>query len=191
MFDNFGTKLNFSSAFHPQSDGHTEIYNQLAFDVLKSYVHDQQVKWEVFLPLVQAVLNDSYSSSIDRTPYEAAFGRPFQSLLTRSVAKVPEANKITETYAEILESVKLRLKHAQDSYSRQANKHRQDVSINEGDWVYLRIMKQRLKQVGKKCPKLSFRMYGPFPVIKKVNNVSMKLRLPPSWTMMMFFMFLG
>ena len=57
------------------------------------------------------------------------------------------------------------------------------MSINEGDWVYLRIMKQRLKQVGKKCPKLSFRMYGPFSVVKKVNNVSMKLCLPPSWTM--------
>ena len=107
LFDNFGTKLNFSSAFHSQSDGQTDIYNQLAFDVLKSYVHDQQAKWEVFLPLVQAVLNDSYSSSIGRTPYEAAFGRPFQSLLTRSVAKVPKANKITETYAEILESFKL------------------------------------------------------------------------------------
>ena len=55
--------------------------------------------------------------------------------------------------------------------------------FKEGDWVYLRIMKYRLKQVGQKCPKLSFRSYGPFPIIKKVNDVSMKLQLPDSWSM--------
>ena len=48
LFENFGTKLNFSSAFHPQSDGQTEIYNQLAFDVLKAYVHDHQKNWKHF-----------------------------------------------------------------------------------------------------------------------------------------------
>ena len=42
----------------------------------------------------------------------------------------------------------------------------------EGDWEYVRIMKQQLRQVGKKCPKLSFRMYGPFSVIKKINDIS-------------------
>ncbi|KAI5080586.1 hypothetical protein GOP47_0003769 [Adiantum capillus-veneris] len=67
-----------------------------------------------------------------------------------------DANAESQSLDEISESVKLRLSKAQESYSRQANKHRQEVSIKEGDWVYLRIMKQRIKQVGKKCPKLSF-----------------------------------
>ena len=135
------------------------------------------------MPLVQAILNDTYSSAVGHTSYEAAFGRPFQSLLTRSVSQVPDANHVSESYAEISGSVKFRLSKAQESYSRQANKHRHDVSFKEGDWVFLRIMKQRLKQVGKKCPKLSFRMYGPFPVISKVNDVSFRLQLPASWTM--------
>ena len=85
------------------------------------------------MPLVQAILNYTYSSAVGRTPYEAAFGRPFQSLLTRSVSQVPDANHVSESYAEISESVKLRLSKAQESYSRQANKHRQDVSFKEGD----------------------------------------------------------
>ena len=33
-------------------------------------------------------------------------------------------------------------------------------------------MKQRLKQVGKGCPKLSFRNFGPFPTSKVVDKVS-------------------
>lgn len=44
-------------------------------------------------------------------------------------------------------------------------------------------MKQRLKQVGKRCPKLSFQSFGPFPISKVINEVSPQLGLPPSWTM--------
>ena len=183
LFSNFGTRLQFSSAFHPQTDGQTEIYNQLAFDVLKAYCNDQQNRWESHLPLVQAILNDTHSSSIGRTPYEAAFGKRFSSLLTRSVSPSLEANRTVESYSEIMESVKERIAKAQEAYTRQANKSRRAVHYKEGDWVYLRIMKQRLKQVGKRCPKLSFRSFGPFPIMKVINEVSMQLRLPQSWTM--------
>lgn len=183
LFSNFGTRLQFLSAFHSQTDGQTEIYNQLAFDVLKAYCNDQQNKWEHHLPLVQAILNDTFSSSIDRTPYEAAFGKRFSSLLTRSVSPSIEANRTVESYAEIMESVKERIAKAQEAYARQAIKSRRAVHYKEGDWFYLRIMKQRLKQVGKRCPKLSFQSFGPFPIIKVINEVSMQLRLPQSWTM--------
>ena len=97
LFTNFGTRLQLSSAFHPQTDGQTEIYNQLAFDVLKAYCHDQQNKWEIHLPLVQAILNDTFSSSIGRTPYEAAFGKRFTSIFTRSVSPSVEANRVVES----------------------------------------------------------------------------------------------
>ncbi|MCO5555334.1 hypothetical protein L7F22_008880 [Adiantum nelumboides] len=116
LFDNFGTRLQFSSAFHPQTDGQTEIYNQLAFDVLKTYCHDQQNRWEHHLPLVQAILNDTYSSSIGRTPYEATFGKRFSSLLTRIISPSIEANRVVESYSEIVESVKERIAKAQEAY---------------------------------------------------------------------------
>ena len=112
MFDNFGTRLQFSSAFLPQTDGQAEIYNQLAFDVLKAYCHDQQNRWEHHLPLVQAILNDTHSSSIGRTPYEAAFGKRFSSLLTRMVSPSIEANHVVECYSE---SVKDRIAKAQEA----------------------------------------------------------------------------
>ncbi|MCO5552778.1 hypothetical protein L7F22_006295 [Adiantum nelumboides] len=106
LFDNFGTRLQFSSAFHPQTDVQTEIYNLLAFDVLKAYCHDQQNRWDYHLPLVEAILNDTYSSSIGQTPYEAAFGKRFSSLLTRIISPSVEANRVVESYSKIVESVK-------------------------------------------------------------------------------------
>ena len=38
LFENLGTKLNLSSAYHPQTDGQSEIFNSIVLDLLKSYV---------------------------------------------------------------------------------------------------------------------------------------------------------
>lgn len=39
LFDNLGTKLDFSTAFHPESNGQTEVTNSTILDLLKAYVH--------------------------------------------------------------------------------------------------------------------------------------------------------
>ena len=38
LFENLGTKLNFSSAYHPQTDGQSEVLNSIVLDLLKSYI---------------------------------------------------------------------------------------------------------------------------------------------------------
>ena len=41
-----GTQLNFSTAYHPETDGQTEHTNQTLEDMLRMYVMDQQNCWE-------------------------------------------------------------------------------------------------------------------------------------------------
>ncbi|MCO5605039.1 hypothetical protein L7F22_059216 [Adiantum nelumboides] len=38
IWENFGTRLQFSSSFHPQTDGQAEIANSMVLDLLKSYI---------------------------------------------------------------------------------------------------------------------------------------------------------
>ena len=52
---------------------------------------------------------------------------------------------MVESYSEIMELVKKRLAKAQEAYTRQTNKSKREVNYKEGNWIYLRIMKQRLK----------------------------------------------
>jgi hypothetical protein len=40
LFNRFGTNLNFSTAYHPESDGQTERVNQVIEDMLRMYVMD-------------------------------------------------------------------------------------------------------------------------------------------------------
>ena len=77
LFENLGTKLNFSSAYHPQTDGQSEIANLTILDLLKSYVGDVSHKdqWEKHLPLIKYAYNNTVHTSTGKTPFEIVEGR--------------------------------------------------------------------------------------------------------------------
>jgi hypothetical protein len=49
LFNGFGTKLNFNTIYHPESDGQTKRMNQVIEDMLRMYVMDKPSKWEDYL----------------------------------------------------------------------------------------------------------------------------------------------
>ena len=70
-----GTRLNFSTAFHPQTDGQSEKVIHILEDMLRSCVIDYEGSWDRHIPLVEFVYNNSFQSSIGMAPYEALYGR--------------------------------------------------------------------------------------------------------------------
>ena len=50
MFENLGTKLNFSLAYHPKTDGQSKVANSIILDLLKNYVGEVVQAREVFTP---------------------------------------------------------------------------------------------------------------------------------------------
>jgi hypothetical protein len=77
-----GTQLNFSTTYHPETDGQTKRINQILEDMLHMYVMDQQKCWEEFLPLVEFAYNNSYQSSIKMAPFKFLYGRPCRTPLS-------------------------------------------------------------------------------------------------------------
>lgn len=51
LFEELGTHLNFSTAYHPQTDRQTERVNQVVEDMLSAYVMQHPTKWEDWLSL--------------------------------------------------------------------------------------------------------------------------------------------
>ncbi|WP_375697397.1 hypothetical protein, partial [Bartonella sp. AC329YNZD] len=74
-----GTKVTFSTAFHPQTDGQSGRTIQTLEDMLQACVLDFQGGWDHLLPLMEFAYNNSYHSSIGMAPYEALYGRPCRS----------------------------------------------------------------------------------------------------------------
>jgi hypothetical protein len=54
------TKLNFSSVYHPQTDGQTERVNQILEDMLRACALKDKKSWDKYLPYEEFSYNNSY-----------------------------------------------------------------------------------------------------------------------------------
>ncbi|KAA3473400.1 Retrovirus-related Pol polyprotein from transposon 17.6 [Gossypium australe] len=64
-----GTKLNFSTAFHLQTDGQSERVIQILEDILQCCILEFQGSWEKYLPMVEIAYNNSFQSSLKMALY--------------------------------------------------------------------------------------------------------------------------
>ena len=59
-----GTKLKFSMAFHPQTDGQSERLIQVLEDTLRGCVIEFSRSWDRYISLIEFAYNNSFQSSI-------------------------------------------------------------------------------------------------------------------------------
>ena len=64
-----GTRLNFSIAFHSQTDGQSERLIQVLEDMLRGCVMEFTGSWDMYIPLMEFAYNNNYQSNIGMTPY--------------------------------------------------------------------------------------------------------------------------
>nr|GFC54634.1 reverse transcriptase domain-containing protein [Tanacetum cinerariifolium] len=74
MQEALGTRLDMSTAYHPQTEGQSERTIQTLEDMLRSCVPDFRRSWDVHLLLVEFSYNNSYHSSMRCAPFEALYG---------------------------------------------------------------------------------------------------------------------
>lgn len=75
LFRLHGTKLAFSSAYHPQSNGQTEVANRILESYLRCFVGDSPHHWLRYLPLAEFWFNSTDQFSLCSTPFEVLYGR--------------------------------------------------------------------------------------------------------------------
>ncbi|GKB04725.1 putative reverse transcriptase domain-containing protein [Tanacetum coccineum] len=74
-----GTRLDMSTAYHPQTNKQSGLTIQTLEDMLRACVIDFGGNWDVHLPLAEFSYNNSYHSSIRCAPFEALYGRKCRS----------------------------------------------------------------------------------------------------------------
>jgi hypothetical protein len=189
LLNTLGVTHNVSSSFHPQTDGNTERVNRVMEDMLRHYVRADQTDWSQWLPLVEFAINNSWHSSVNNTPFFLNYGKhptsPTQFLLHAAAEgggntedNVPAVKDMLKSMHEAIADAKSCLQAAQQRQKAYADLHRRDVEFKVGDLVLLSTKNLTMKMVG--SSKLMPKYVGPFPVIKQVNKVAYKVKLPPS-----------
>ena len=90
-----GTKLKFSTANHPQTDGQTERINHLLEEYLRHYVTTSQRNWVTLLDTAQFCYILHKSSALEMSPFEIVLGRhplpPLDVAKSKNQGKCPAA----------------------------------------------------------------------------------------------------
>ncbi|KAI3704137.1 hypothetical protein L1987_74351 [Smallanthus sonchifolius] len=74
-----GTRLNISTAYHPQTDGQSKRTIQTLQDMLRACIIDFGGSWDSHLPLAEFSYNNSHHTTIGMPPYEMLYGRKYES----------------------------------------------------------------------------------------------------------------
>jgi len=183
LFRLSGTQLKMSSAYHPQSDGQTEVLNCIVEQHLWSFVHHRPSHWGKFLAWAEYSHNTSWNSATGVTPYEVTYGRKPPSFPAYLVgtSNIDAVDTMITDKEEAFQFIQKKLLKAQASMKDQADVHRCDVSYQPGDWVLLKLRPYR--QITTKgsqsfSGKLAKRFNGPFKVLARIDKVAYRLELP-------------
>ncbi|WVY96660.1 hypothetical protein V8G54_028811 [Vigna mungo] len=166
LFKAQGTTLAMSSAYHPQSNGQTEILNK-TLEIPKL--------WFSMLPWAQYWYNSSYHHSIKMSPFKVVFGREPPAVIPYEVnvndpPTVQDSLLIRNT---LQQQLKQNLMRAQNYMKMQADKKRRELQ-NIGDLALVKLQLYRQNSVTlRKNEKLSM-------LIEKIGTMAYKLKPPPT-----------
>jgi len=139
LFKAQGTQLKYSTAYHPETDGQTEVVNRTLELYLRYFVSDHPCRWYKFLHLAKFWHNSAYHSAIQMAPFQALYGRPPPTIPNFILHQDPKPGRDLAAQQKVMILLKNNLLPTRKQMEIQANKKGQDHTFETGDLVLLRL----------------------------------------------------
>ncbi|KAL8089016.1 hypothetical protein AgCh_038682 [Apium graveolens] len=151
-----GTDFLISSAYHPATDGQTEVVNRCLETYLRCMCGDNVKYWSLWLPLAEWWYNTNSHTATGLTPYEVVYNQqpPLHLPYVTGESSNAAVDRSLQKREDMFATLKFHLARAQCRMKNQADKHRRGNQ------------------------KLSQRYFGPFQIEAVIGKVSYKLKLP-------------
>ncbi|KAK1606382.1 hypothetical protein QYE76_030055 [Lolium multiflorum] len=181
LFRMAGVQLRFSTAFHPQTDGQSEVVNKVIAMYLRCVTGDRPRAWVDWLAWAEYCYNTSYHSALRATPFEVVYGRPPPPILPvdPATARTEAAGELIRARDEMLAEVRQRLVQAQQVAKHYYDGRHREVEYAVGDWVWLRLLHRSHQSLDPRAKrKLGPRYAGPFIILERIGTLAYRLQLP-------------
>ena len=118
-----GIEANYTTAYHPQTNGQSERSNQEIEHYLRLFTNYHQNDWHEWLPLMEFVYNNRVHSTTHVTPFYADTGRhPYKGTAPKMVSANPTAQAFAAQMTKIREEIGSALKKAAEDMKRYYDK---------------------------------------------------------------------
>jgi hypothetical protein len=170
-----------STAFHPQTDGQTEILNRILENYLRAYTSLEQMNWAKLLPAAEFAYNNSKNSTTKITPFKALYGYDPEFRLdvadNVTTGEAPAARDRVERLHALRERLREEILNAQERQAKYYNQRHQPMTFKRGELVKLSTKNLRLKD-----KKLQPRWIGPLKILKRIGSQAYQLALPEKYS---------
>ena len=176
-----GTETRFSTAYHPQTDGQTEVVNQWLETYLRMYVTYDQLNWSTLLGQAEFCYNSTPHTATGISPFEAMYGfnprRTMMEPITDSnvVGHAEAGRLLVKDLSELHRYLHDHIQEVQQNYKTQYDQHHRIPTFEVGDMVMLNMKNIRTVRTSRK---LDSKYLGPFRIVEKINENAYRLQLP-------------
>ncbi|KAH7511654.1 hypothetical protein JRO89_XSUnG0184100 [Xanthoceras sorbifolium] len=174
-------RLDFSSAYHPQTNGQTEVVNRALGDLLRCLVGDNVRSWDLKLSQAEFAHNHAVNKSSGFSPFQVVYSiiprSPIDLVPMPSKTRVHgKAEDFVHSLQEVHKQVQENLSHSAERYKLATDKKRHHLEFDVGNFVWAVLTKDRFA-VGE-YHKLAARKIGPLEILEKINPNTYRLKLP-------------
>lgn len=176
-----GTSLDMSTAYHPQSDGQTEVTNRSLGNLLRCLVGDNIKSWDSKLAQAEFAHNHALNRSLGLSPFRVVYGIVPRCPL--DLATTPDRTRHHGGAIDFVNDIQTVHKQAQTNlelsavkYKTAADVKRREVIFAPGDLVWVYLTKERLPL--REYNKLKSKKIGPVEVVECINPNAYRVRLP-------------